>query len=363
MRSLAFEDYIFIPGMRVAARVKDNWYYGCITDVSDDNMIDVLFDFKENRKRVHASYVVPVSLWTYNPKAVQLSEIPVTKLLPQKSVNKIAATVNLQICYSMWLYINEVVWNGELKPPAFRITASSKLLGVCYPTALKGEKTLIEFSKKNVSSKSLFDTIAHEMVHQWQFEIEAKDRSKLPLINTNAGHGPDFMEWAPVLEEKIGVKLNRFADMVALTDVDVMQDTKNRQEPFYYGILEFPAQDSASEFPVYLAIRFKDQEQAETFYAEMLSRRKKIFGAFLAWVASNTSSFFGKRGLNIITTPGLCTLTIRESTNGMLYKILKVASMSNFMTNWLPMPEEQVNKLSDDILASFNALKIFKHWE
>jgi len=93
-------------------------------------------------------------------------------------------------CREVFRNINNQVFNGELKMPNFRLVYSKDYWGMCVGN-LDDNRTCTIYMNKSFLSKRLFiDTLAHEMVHQWEW-----------LVNENMTHGPAFFLWKRHLAE------------------------------------------------------------------------------------------------------------------------------------------------------------------
>jgi hypothetical protein len=100
-------------------------------------------------------------------------------------------------CREVWTNINRNVFNGELKMPSFRLIYTKAFWGECQgvlddPTSVK-----MKINKSFLSKRLFINTMAHEMVHQWEW-----------LTNENMTHGPQFFLWRNELE-KFNIKLSR----------------------------------------------------------------------------------------------------------------------------------------------------------
>lgn len=97
--------------------------------------------------------------------------------------------------------INYYVFNSSLKMPEIRLGTIKKCWGACYweqEPDLSGSYCKIRLSDKWFCQQWFLNTLAHEMVHQWQwdiyrFEFESKYHRKMPAASGN--HGPSFYSW------------------------------------------------------------------------------------------------------------------------------------------------------------------------
>jgi hypothetical protein len=100
-------------------------------------------------------------------------------------------------CREAFRSINRNVFNNELKMPSFRLIYTKAFWGECQ--GVEGDTTQVKMKiNKSFLSKRLFiNTIAHEMVHQWEW-----------LTNENMTHGPQFFLWRQQLA-KYNITLSR----------------------------------------------------------------------------------------------------------------------------------------------------------
>jgi hypothetical protein len=95
-------------------------------------------------------------------------------------------------CREAFKTINRNVFNNELTMPSFRLIYTKEFWG-------EGDTTRVRMKiNKSFLSKRLFiNTLAHEMVHQWEW-----------LTNENMTHGPQFFLWRESLA-KYNITLSR----------------------------------------------------------------------------------------------------------------------------------------------------------
>ena len=90
----------------------------------------------------------------------------------------------IQDCREIWTNINRNVFNNELKMPSFRLVYTKAFWGECQGVIDDQTKCKIKINKSFLSKRLFINTIAHEMVHQWEW-----------LTNENMTHGPQFFLW------------------------------------------------------------------------------------------------------------------------------------------------------------------------
>lgn len=93
-------------------------------------------------------------------------------------------------CREVFTNINRNVFNNELKMPNFRLVYSKAFWGECTGNIDNETKCLIKMNKSFLSKRLFINTLAHEMVHQWEW-----------LVNENMTHGPEFFQWREQLAQ------------------------------------------------------------------------------------------------------------------------------------------------------------------
>jgi hypothetical protein len=87
-------------------------------------------------------------------------------------------------CREIWSNINRNVFNGELKMPSFRLVYTKAFWGECQGVLEDQTRVKMKINKSFLSKRLFINTMAHEMVHQWEW-----------LNNENMTHGPQFFLW------------------------------------------------------------------------------------------------------------------------------------------------------------------------
>ena len=101
----------------------------------------------------------------------------------------------------LWSEINDKVFDGELSEPVLRITRANRYFGKCSVVdSSKSAKITIMVSGRmhRDTCHALIDTLAHEMIHQWQYENGYR---------YNDNHDETFTQWLPIVKEKLGIDL------------------------------------------------------------------------------------------------------------------------------------------------------------
>ena len=87
-------------------------------------------------------------------------------------------------CREVFKNINRNVFNNELKMPSFRLVYTKAFWGECEGVLYDQTKVKMKINKSFLSKRLFINTMAHEMVHQWEW-----------LVNDNMTHGPQFFLW------------------------------------------------------------------------------------------------------------------------------------------------------------------------
>ena len=103
--------------------------------------------------------------------------------------------------------INRYVFDNQLRRPEIILGQTYKYWGYCqwnHDTQSSGSYCTIKLSDKWFCQQWFLNTLAHEMVHQYQWDIyrwqHIDEYGTLPY-NNSGGHGPSFFVWRPVFEE------------------------------------------------------------------------------------------------------------------------------------------------------------------
>jgi SprT-like family. len=117
-----------------------------------------------------------------------------------KSSNKAAKGVSISLVRKIWAELNVLIFDGKLEEPYFRITRDRRNFGkfVWRPSDTRKNCAIFVSGVLNRGSLGhLRDTVAHEMVHQWQ-HAEGLDHNE---------HDETFTQWVSVIKEKAGITL------------------------------------------------------------------------------------------------------------------------------------------------------------
>lgn len=128
---------------------------------------------------------------------------------------KMSYVANIREVKAIYRLINKEVFNNRLAVP--KIYIKSRLMGSwgeCYgadtPYNPYKSRCVITLADRWYCKQWLIMTIAHEMCHQYEWDIISKRRQRegLPPIMS---HGPTFFRWRNKLKKK-GIPLKKFND-------------------------------------------------------------------------------------------------------------------------------------------------------
>lgn len=109
--------------------------------------------------------------------------------------------------------LNKVIFNNKLKIPKIELVKRVKFWGLCIGKGRYGKSfstgshCIIQLNYKFYSEHWMITTLAHEMVHQYQWDIysgKRKKQGKIPIMS----HGPTFYAWKKKLA-RVGITLKR----------------------------------------------------------------------------------------------------------------------------------------------------------
>jgi hypothetical protein len=142
-------------------------------------------------------------------KLLQLMSEPLPSIGLQKKLSYRPTKREVKKLYNI---INEEIFNNELPPASLEIKSHCRgYWGMCMSTGFnpkkKSSQCKIRLSDRWYCKQWLIDTLAHEMVHQYQWDIYSKERAtegKEPIMS----HGPSFYKFRKQLAE-YGIMLKR----------------------------------------------------------------------------------------------------------------------------------------------------------
>jgi hypothetical protein len=145
-------------------------------------------------------------------KNSQLYQLMITDLPPRTFQKRLRYRTNQREVLALFKVINKEIFNDKLPTPKIEVQSNCrKYWGICeanglYPKyqSYKSNCT-IRLSDKWYCKQWLITTLAHEMCHQYQWDVESHKRikeGKKPLMS----HGPSFFIWREKLH-KHGIPL------------------------------------------------------------------------------------------------------------------------------------------------------------
>lgn len=106
------------------------------------------------------------------------------------------------LCHYWWQKLNKACFYDQLKPPVrFVIKGFHKNAGYCdvWRANAKERRVVIGINRKISSRKTFLEVMAHEMIHQWGWEIESMWNPRY--------HGEKFFVWTDRLKATTGLDL------------------------------------------------------------------------------------------------------------------------------------------------------------
>jgi hypothetical protein len=142
-------------------------------------------------------------------KLLQLMSEPLPSIGLQKKLSYRPTKREVKKLYNI---INEEIFNNELPPAHLEVKSHCRgYWGLCMAQGFnpkkKSSQCKIRLTDRWYCKQWLIDTLAHEMVHQYQWDIYSKERAvegKEPIMS----HGPSFYKFRKQLAE-YGIMLKR----------------------------------------------------------------------------------------------------------------------------------------------------------
>ena len=94
--------------------------------------------------------------------------------------------------------LNKVLFKGRLERPYIRLYQQQNVWG--WADLLDNYKTTMGLNHRYPCEQFFVAVLGHEMVHQWQWEIDSPRRRKEGL-RIQTSHGENFMEWKETFEK------------------------------------------------------------------------------------------------------------------------------------------------------------------
>ncbi len=113
-------------------------------------------------------------------------------------------------CLYWWRHLNDAIFDGELtQPERFEFKSYRTMAGWCRPwraNRLNERSVVIGINSQIWERKAFLTVLAHEMVHQWEWEI-------LACWKGNTMHGKQFFDWKGKLLYRAGLPLTISVDI------------------------------------------------------------------------------------------------------------------------------------------------------
>ena len=212
-------DVDIYPGQRVAVYSKnEKWYFG----VMQNRSMSVKMDVNGSMIKARPDHVVAIRIIPLNKKPVSDIDPYLTdETAPGIYHSRKLLKPDDLIMNSIYIFIDDTIFDNILTAVPFEYSTSSKYLG---KFSIQGNKTWFTFSNKASSLYSIFGTLAHEMVHQWQWET----LYKINRIKSD-WHNADFFRWESAMKSKLGVSLDAKGNFEE-TDVDIDSEDKSSRK-------------------------------------------------------------------------------------------------------------------------------------
>lgn len=135
-------------------------------------------------------------------RLLQLMSEPLPSIGSQKKLSYRTTKKEVKQLYNI---INKEVFNNQLPPARLEVKSHCRgYWGICISTGFnpkkKSSQCRIRLSDRWFCKQWLINTLAHEMVHQHQWDIYSKERAaegKDPVMS----HGPSFYKFRDKLKE------------------------------------------------------------------------------------------------------------------------------------------------------------------
>ena len=103
-----------------------------------------------------------------------------------------------EVVYS-YNIVNRYIFDNQLRRPDIYVQSHlHKVWGYCCwldQEQYTGSHCIIKLSDKWFCQQWFLNTIAHEMVHQYQWDVERFDRKGFNIREDSGAHGPSFYAW------------------------------------------------------------------------------------------------------------------------------------------------------------------------
>lgn len=146
---------------------------------------------------------------------VKLRDLMLTELPPLTYQRKLSYVTNMREVKALYRLINTSIFNDRLVMPKLFVRPRLRdMWGQCYggdtPFEKNRSRCVITIAERWYCRQWLIMALAHEMVHQYQWDIYSKQRIRQGL-EPIMSHGPSFHMWKEKLK-KHGIPLKEFND-------------------------------------------------------------------------------------------------------------------------------------------------------
>lgn len=227
-------------GARVWARYSDDLWYAAYVLKREGTSYHVVYDSDGSQDTVAAGRLAVANIVRRVAGNYPNLGVPaVRETLLGKPISEIWVTrgscvgFGLPLLWAMWHYVNEMVFANVLNPPVLAMnTSRPDALGLA--KNLGGGRAKLMMAASVLSLHDLLDTVAHEMVHQWQFQELMHRRG----VKIDDYHGETFYRWQPTILSRIGIRITttgKMDDTVAFTPSKV-----KTRHPVYVALVYDP---------------------------------------------------------------------------------------------------------------------------
>ena len=132
--------------------------------------------------------------------------------LPEHSEIKLGYRPTLREAKHYYKLLNRYIFGNQLTPTKIKIGRMRECWGYCddCSSSPSDPKTQIHLTTKFPCLQFFIAVLAHEMIHQYQWEVEGPERA-LKGRRHMFGHGKSFFRWRRKFK-KLGIPLSVYGD-------------------------------------------------------------------------------------------------------------------------------------------------------
>lgn len=254
-------------GNRVAYILSDQARMGVVTELNSSNAIIKLDN--DQSIPVNPERLKLVNYWKNRNKEKLVEELKfynINKSALEIFASKQAIIFGPAAMRAMWYWANHNVFNNKLKEPEL-IAANTKSKYGRY--RLQRGKNLghITASAINHNIRELFATMLHEMVHQYNFEIDWRQLNEFNPT-TEGSHGQVFLKWLPIILAKTGMQIT-ITGSTMVDDATIYGESDEPTTKAFIFVLIKPRDN-------WLGFVVKDEADLEVITGEMGSLLRRI---------------------------------------------------------------------------------------